>query len=120
RVTQALIRASIVVIAANIVQLWCKPRERGFIEMAMLFQALSGTRAELIGTPRTASHTDDRHSELIVVGHGLERREDLLCSEVAGRAEEDQRIAPERHQDPPATGCRSWCPPNSKRIAPRL
>jgi hypothetical protein len=59
---------------------------------AVLLQAVTRAFAQLIERPASAGHTDDRHVQLTTPGHRLQRRKDLLVSQIAGGAEENQRI----------------------------
>ena len=59
---------------------------------AVLLDALAGARPELLERPARSRDADDRHVELPAPHHRLERGEDLLVGEVAGGAEEDQRV----------------------------
>ena len=58
----------------------------------MLVEAVARARAELLEVQPGFGHADDRHVEVAAPDHGLQRREDLLVGQVAGGAEEHQRV----------------------------
>ena len=60
----------------------------------MLLDAVAGAAAELLERPARLGDADDRHVEAAAPDHRLQRREDLLVGEVAGGAEEDERVGP--------------------------
>ena len=58
----------------------------------MLLEAVAARAPELVEVPAGLGDADHRHVEVAALDHRLQRREDLLVREVAGRAEEDQRV----------------------------
>src|SRR5262249_10800776 len=70
-------------------------------------------RAKLVQRPARLRDADDRNVQGAPPDEGLERGKDLLVGEVAGGAEEDERVRGLR--------CRHECfsswPPNSRRMA---
>src|SRR5262245_34511049 len=58
----------------------------------MLLDAFTRSRAQAIERPSSACHADDRHVERIALEHRLQRGKDLFEGEIAGRAEEHERI----------------------------
>ena len=58
----------------------------------MLLEALARPRAQLLEVQARLGDADDRHVEAAAPHHRLERGEDLLVGEVAGGAEEDERV----------------------------
>ena len=58
----------------------------------MVLQAVACPRPELVELPARPGHADDRHVEVAALQHRLQRWEDLLVSQVARDAEEDQGV----------------------------
>ncbi len=76
-------------------------------------------RLQLVEVPAGLGDADHRHVEMAALDHRLQRRKDLLVREVAGGAEEHQRVGMElAHRDFPRSarylpdGFSRW-PPNS-------
>jgi uncharacterized protein (TIGR00730 family) len=59
---------------------------------AVLFDALARSLAQLAQARPSARHTDDGKASVAPFDHGVERREDLLVSQVAGGAEQDEGV----------------------------
>ena len=83
----------------------------GVEAVAASLDALARTLAQLLEVPVLARDADDRDVEITRLDHPLQRREDLLESEVAGGAEEDERVrafgtAHPAPPAPPASGAR--------------
>ena len=92
------------------------------VDPAGLPDAVLGALAQLRQAPLRGGDADHRHVEHAALRHRIERRKDLLVREVAGDAEQHQRVGPCRA----ASGARSSqlssfffssCPPNCLRIA---
>src|SRR5262249_38077845 len=81
------------------------------VERAVFLDAVARPRHELVDAPARPGHADDRDVEAPALHHRVQRREDLLEGEVAGDAEEHQRIRARRG---PAF---STVPPNPSRMA---
>src|ERR1700722_11259072 len=58
----------------------------------MLLDAVGGPCAELIEIPALFCNADHRHIEIAAFHHRMQRREDLLVGEVAGRTEENEGV----------------------------
>ena len=114
--------AGSVVVAVDVAQqagrAWRTRRRRG----RRASRGCRGRAPELVEVPAGLGHADDRHVEVAALHHRLQRREDLLVGEVAGRAEEDQRVGVRFAHGRSLiraryfAGFSTW-PPNSKRIA---
>src|SRR5262249_5618723 len=63
---------------------------------AVLLDAGARPLLQALERPAAARDPDDRHVEVTATRHRVQRREDLLVGEVAGGAEEDERV-------------RAWC-----------
>ena len=85
-------RRRIVVVAIDVAQQAAQLVESRGIDATVLFQAVAGPCPELIDGPAGLGHADDGHVKVAALDHRLQRREDLLVSQIAGRAEEDQGI----------------------------
>ena len=59
---------------------------------AVLLEAVARPGLELVEVPAGLGHADHRHVEVAALHHRLQRREDLLVGQVAGGAEEHQRV----------------------------
>ena len=89
---ERLERRRILVVAVDVAE---QPAQRGEgvgVEAAVLLDALSRPRLQLIEVPTRLGHADDRHVEVAALGHRLQRRKDLLEGQIAGRAEKDERV----------------------------
>jgi hypothetical protein len=58
----------------------------------MFFQAVFSTGAKLIEIPSSFGHPDYRDVKVSSLYHGLQGRENLLVSQIAGGAEENERV----------------------------
>ena len=121
RLAQRVERRRVVVVAVDVAQQPAELGEGRAVEPAVLLEAVARPRLELVEVPAGLGDADDRHVEVAALHHRLQRREDLLVGEVAGGAEEDERVGVRvAHRARPlaslAAGFSTW-PPNSKRIA---
>ncbi len=66
--------------------------EGRLVDAAVLFEAVASPCLEAVEVPAGLGHADDGHGKVAVLDHRLQRREDLLVGEVAGRAEEHQCV----------------------------
>ena len=87
----------VVVVAIDVAQPRRQFRERSFVDPATLIlrglcDAAVGALAQLFQCLVGVRHTDDRQIPIVVELHDLQRREDLLVGQIAGGAEEDQRV----------------------------
>ena len=87
-------RRAVAVVAVDVAQESAELVESGRVEPAVLLQAVLRPGLELVQVPARLRHADDRHVEVAALDHGLQRREDLLVGEVAGRPEEDKGVRP--------------------------
>src|SRR5207247_1781879 len=118
RLFQPLVGGRVGVVAVDVPEQRHQPREGLLIEAPVLLDALPGPLPQLLQPPTRPGDADDRHVEVAVADHRLQRREDLLVREVAGGAEEDQRVRPRTDLAHPATcAVFSMWPPNWKRMA---
>jgi hypothetical protein len=62
------------------------------VKQAVIDKALFRALAKFVIAHRGARDSDDRHFQMAAPGHGEERGKDLLVGEVAGGAEQHQRI----------------------------
>ena len=85
-------RRRVPVVAVDIAQQAAELVERRGIQSAVLLDAVARAGAELVQAPARFRHADDRRVEVASLHHHLQRREDLLVGEIAGRAEEDESI----------------------------
>ena len=92
RPAQLVVRRGVGVIAVNVAQPRGEVREGRLVDPAVLLQALASAGAQLVKAPAGPRHADDRHVKLAAADQRLERREDLLVRQVAGGAEEHERI----------------------------
>ena len=120
---ERLERRRVLVVAVDVAQQPAQLGERVAVEAAVLLDALLRPRAQLVEGPAGLGHADDRHVEVAALGHRLQRREDLLVGQIAGRAEEHERVGmcvahrcPCAHADHFVAAFSTW-PPNWKRIA---
>ena len=111
-------RRGVAIVAVDVMQQAHELRECRRVEAAVLFQAVAGAGAKLLEVPSRLRNTYDRNVEVAALDHRLQRRKDLLVGEIAGRAEENERVGVDvvAHLD---QAFFSICPPNSKRIADR-
>ena len=97
RLAQALRTSRVAVIAVDVLQPGAELARTHPASTPPCFSRLSlRARPELIEVPARLRHADDRHVEVTVPDHRLQRREDLLVRQVAGGAEEDEGVRMER------------------------
>ena len=94
--TKVLERRGVCVIPINVTQGRRELRERSFVNTAVVLNAVSCPRPELVNGPSSVCDTNDRHVEMTAANHGLKRRENLLVGEIAGGAEEDEGVRPSK------------------------
>src|SRR5262245_47457784 len=80
------------VIAVHIAQETAQPVESPRVESAVFLQTVARTVAELLEGPARLGHTDHGHVEVSAFRHRVQRGKNLLVSQVARRAEEDQGV----------------------------
>ena len=87
-------RHDVVVVAGDVVEQLGQHTERALVAntAAEGFDAFSRPVAQLLNGPRRRGHADHRHVEHTALRHVVQRRKDLLAREIAGDAEEHQRI----------------------------
>jgi hypothetical protein len=113
RLVQRAEGLDVAVVAVDIAERVGERDERAVVvhAAAVLLDAVASTLAEVVDAPVRRRHPDHWHCELPALRHGVERREDLLVGEVAGGAEEDQRVGGRAQDD-----FSRW-PPNCLRMA---
>jgi hypothetical protein len=92
RLTQGLVGRRIRIIALHVAQQGAELVERRGVESPMLFKTRPYPRPEFIHIFRRPGHADYRHVQVAVFNHGLQRREDLLESEISRSAEKNECI----------------------------
>jgi len=93
RGAELLKRGGVVVIAVHVFQQRGELGERVGVHAAAVFlQARPRAVAELVEPEAGLGDADDGHVQVTVLDHRLERREDFLVREIAGCAEDDERI----------------------------
>ena len=93
RLAQPIERVRIFVVAVDVAKQTRELGEGGRVDTAAVrLEAVARARAKLIEVPARLGHADDGHVEATTLDQGLQRREDHLVRQVAGRAEEDQRV----------------------------
>ncbi len=112
---ERLERGRVLVVAVDVAQKAAQLLGRRVVEEAVLLEAVARAGAQLVDPPAGLGHPDHRNVEMAPLHHRLQRREDLLVSEVAGGAEEDQGVGVLAHLEPPPGFSR--CPPKAKRMA---
>ena len=85
-------RRRVGVVAVDVAQQRQELRERRLVDAAVLREAVARPRAELVEVPARLRDADDGHVEVPAPDHRLQRREDLLVREIAGGAEEHERV----------------------------
>ena len=113
-------RRRVAVIAVDVIQQGAKLRVRRRVQAAVLFEAVLGPRFELIERPFGPTHADDRHVEMAAPDHRLQGRKDLLVRQVAGGAEEDERIRTGGSHQAPPFGSSSTVISHFGRLSPRF
>ena len=106
-------RLGVVVIAFYIQQARPRPRERLSVEGAVFGDSRFGACDQLVGVRSGPCDAHDGEVQVVASGHGQQGGENFPVGEIAGDAEQHQRI-----------GGREWlahlfstCPPNPKRRA---
>ena len=66
--------------------------EGGIVHTAVACHTVARPLLELIQVPTRFRNSDDRNFQIVMLDQPLQRRENLLVSQVPGRAEKDQRI----------------------------
>ncbi len=90
---QTVERVVLAVVAVDVLQLRDELGEGRLIDAAaMLSEAGPRSLAQLFERPAGLGDADDRHVEMASLDHRLQSRKDHLVGEVAGGAEEDQRV----------------------------
>ncbi len=107
----------VVVVAIHVAQQAAQFFKRRRIKPAVFLQAVFGPRLELVQIPARLGHADDRHVERAAFHHRLQRREDLLVSQVAGGPEEHQSVGMRSSFIASCLPVFSRCPPKPKRMA---
>ena len=82
----------VAVVARHVLQQRREPRERGLVDGAARRHALAHALDQLLAGHRQPSDADDRHVQLPAGDERLQRRKDFLVREIAGHAEDDQRV----------------------------
>ncbi len=85
-------RRRVLVVAVHIPQQAAQRGECGGIEAPVLLEAIPGAGLELVEVPAGLGHADDGHGQMPALHHRLERREDLLVSQIARGAEEHEGV----------------------------
>jgi hypothetical protein len=85
-------RREVAVVAIDVLEEADQLRERRLVDTAVLGEALARSVAQLIEIPPGFRDTDDRHGQPAGAHERLERRKDLLVRQVAGGAEEHERV----------------------------
>jgi hypothetical protein len=80
------------IVAIDITQQRREFRELAGVEPARLREAVARPVAQLLEIPAGAGHADDGNRDAAAIHQGVERRENLLESKIAGRAEEDEGV----------------------------
>ena len=124
RLLERFERTRIVVIAAHILEQGKKVVEGvPVIDLAGLPDAVRRLFAQLRQAPFRGGDAHHRHIEHAALGHRVERRKDHLVGEVAGHAEDHQRIGRAScgygYCPSQRPAFFSSCPPNCFRIADR-
>ena len=92
RLADGLERRRVLVVAVDVAQQTAQGVERRGIHPSVLLEAVVGPGPELFEVPARLRHADDRHVEVAALHHRLQRGKDLLVREIAGRAEEHERV----------------------------
>src|SRR5215471_12149109 len=82
----------ILVIAIHVTQQGDQFFESRGIESTVFLQAILRASAKLIKIPSCFCHADDRYIEMSSLYHRLQGGENLLVSQIAGGAEENERV----------------------------
>ena len=111
RLAQAVEGGRVLIVAGHVRQARDEPFVGGRVDAPVSREALADARAHLVEAPRLTRDRDDRHAQLIVPGHRLQRGKDLLIGQIAGGAEQDERVGSRVGHDQPPAGRSTW-PPN--------
>ena len=106
RLPQTHVGGGLGVVAIDKTKLCGQLGECSLIDAAIVLQRLACARAQLVERPSGASDADNRHVELAVPDHRLQRRKDFLVGQITGRAEENKSIRLGRWHLDPASGYR--------------
>ena len=88
-------RGWIVVVAVDVPKQLHQTTKRVVVYPTPVFgEAGARALAQLFDRPARLGDADDRDPEGPMADHVLQRREDLLVGEIAGRTEEDERVRP--------------------------
>ena len=81
------------VVARDVAQPVGEPVEGGTVDLAQMgFYPVAGAGGELVGAPIVERDADDRALEVAARLHPVERGKDHLVGEIAGGAEDHQRV----------------------------
>src|ERR1017187_9008540 len=92
RLEQLIEGRGVLIIAVDILQHLHQFRKSCLIHTAMLRDTVVRSRAELVQIPSRLGYAQHGHIQISAFHHRLQRRENLLVSQVAGGSEEDQRV----------------------------
>src|SRR6266478_7625294 len=85
-------RRRVLVVTVNVAQKAGQLFESRRIDSAVFLQAVVRPRAKLIQIPSGFGYADHGYVEMAPLHHRLQRRENLLVGQVAGRAEDNQSV----------------------------
>src|SRR6185312_6729684 len=89
------------------------------IDADLALDAVAHALVQLVGAPFRRGDAEHWHCQRALLDHGVERWKDLLAGEVAGEAEDHQRVGMVMvHLSPHAGGCATALPPE-QAFAPR-
>ena len=83
---------AIVVIAVDVAEQLEQLGESGLVDAAVLGETVASPGLKLLERPARLGHPDHRYVEMPVLNQVLERGEDLLVGQVAGRPEKDEGV----------------------------
>jgi len=92
RLLQALVGRRIPIVPMDVLEVRRQCGERRLVDAAVLCQAVPRALEEPVQRLALAGHTDHRYVQIAAPGHRLQRRKDLLERQIAGGAEEHQRV----------------------------
>ncbi len=103
------IRRAVAVVAVDVAQARRELRERHLVDPAVVLETLSCACPQLFEGPAGFGDADHRHVETAAPGHRLQGGKNLLVCEIAGRAEEDERVGEDgAHVRAHVPGAFSW------------